>query len=460
MGALQLRLPDGRTLEASVTRPALTLGRTPDNDVVVEEVSIARRHLRLTFEAGRMLAEDLGSSYGTYIGPRRLVPNVPSVVGAGEVLRAGHVEVRYFPTPEEAAAAQAMPLHEVPAPAASPDAPMPGLTLIGPEAAIAPGTATAATVLVHNPGPRDEEYDLAVAGLPAEWFSLDRATLAVPPGAQQPVTLSFHPPRLAASPAGAHVFTVLVTARHDLARTEATGELTVLPFQALRLSLQPVHGRREFYAVVHNDGNAPAQCALTAFDETRELVFAFEQNAVTVPPGEAATVGLRVTPAARRLVGPRQVRAFTVVAQPAEQPQSAAVTAGGYLITQPPIPAFMVPVAVLLSLGACIVFAWGYFTYCPRYWPGGPGCPAAMRPAINVFTSIPAEIDSGQLVVITWDVSNAERIELVAPEQAVLPASGVRSYTLTKSALFTLRASNAAGPVQETITVTVRGTAP
>ena len=64
-----LILPDGtvQALEAEVT-----VGRAPENDVVVEEGGVSRRHARLVEAGGRWYVEDLGSLYGTHLNGVRL----------------------------------------------------------------------------------------------------------------------------------------------------------------------------------------------------------------------------------------------------------------------------------------------------------------------------------------------------------------------------------------------------
>jgi pSer/pThr/pTyr-binding forkhead associated (FHA) protein len=69
-----LILPDGsvQDLDAEVT-----LGRSGENDLVVEKGGVSRRHARLVKAEGRWYVEDRGSLYGTYLNGVRLQPRVP-----------------------------------------------------------------------------------------------------------------------------------------------------------------------------------------------------------------------------------------------------------------------------------------------------------------------------------------------------------------------------------------------
>src|SRR5690606_23150891 len=80
-----------------VEQAAIGVGRAQGNEVEIDDHSVSRRHARLTFEAGRMLVEDLGSANGSYIGSQRVAPNTPTLVPENQVLRLGDVEFRYTP---------------------------------------------------------------------------------------------------------------------------------------------------------------------------------------------------------------------------------------------------------------------------------------------------------------------------------------------------------------------------
>ena len=54
----------------------LTVGRAPDNDLVLARPGISRRHARLQEESGRWFVEDCGSLYGTYLNAVRLPPRI------------------------------------------------------------------------------------------------------------------------------------------------------------------------------------------------------------------------------------------------------------------------------------------------------------------------------------------------------------------------------------------------
>lgn len=65
----------------------LTIGRDSSNEVAVNDAEVSRRHARLTFQGGKYVLEDLGSTNGTFVNGQRLTG--PRVLKTGEVISLG-----------------------------------------------------------------------------------------------------------------------------------------------------------------------------------------------------------------------------------------------------------------------------------------------------------------------------------------------------------------------------------
>src|SRR6188474_3033928 len=65
----------------------LTIGRDATNDIVINDAEVSRRHSRLTFQGGKYVLEDLGSTNGTFVNGQRLAG--PVVLKAGDVVSLG-----------------------------------------------------------------------------------------------------------------------------------------------------------------------------------------------------------------------------------------------------------------------------------------------------------------------------------------------------------------------------------
>lgn len=53
--------------EIRLTRPALAIGRTPDNDVVIDNPAVSSHHARILFDGEKFNLEDLNSMNGTFV---------------------------------------------------------------------------------------------------------------------------------------------------------------------------------------------------------------------------------------------------------------------------------------------------------------------------------------------------------------------------------------------------------
>ncbi len=65
----------------------LMIGRDSSNAVAISDAEVSRRHARLTFQGGKYVLEDLGSTNGTFVNGQRLAG--PHVLKAGDVVALG-----------------------------------------------------------------------------------------------------------------------------------------------------------------------------------------------------------------------------------------------------------------------------------------------------------------------------------------------------------------------------------
>lgn len=113
----------------------LNIGRDSTNEITINDAEVSRRHARLTFQGGKYVLEDLGSTNGTFVNGQRLAG--PRVLKAGEVVSFGEQIVLVF---------------EV-------TANDPGATMVSPRAAAVPSVSRPV-----NPPPPPADY---VGSMPA-----------------------------------------------------------------------------------------------------------------------------------------------------------------------------------------------------------------------------------------------------------------------------------------------------
>ncbi len=96
MAQYQLIMRTGPTPGAVFTLEGdqLTIGRDSTNEITINDAEVSRRHARLTFQGGKFVLEDLGSTNGTFVNGQRLAG--PRVLKAGEVVSFGEQIVLVF----------------------------------------------------------------------------------------------------------------------------------------------------------------------------------------------------------------------------------------------------------------------------------------------------------------------------------------------------------------------------
>ncbi len=75
-----------------LTKPIVTLGRSFDNDIVIDDPRVSRHHAQLRQRAGRYVIYDLGSSGGTLVNGTRISE---FILSAGDVISLAGVEIVY-----------------------------------------------------------------------------------------------------------------------------------------------------------------------------------------------------------------------------------------------------------------------------------------------------------------------------------------------------------------------------
>ncbi len=116
------------------------IGRDAQNDIVITEADISRRHARLTRSENGYLLEDLGSTNGTFVNGQRLT--APYALRPGDEVRLGPKVVLVYEQVSDPNATVAVSAETVQAapPAAAPPAPPPS----PPPAAAAPARSAPA----------------------------------------------------------------------------------------------------------------------------------------------------------------------------------------------------------------------------------------------------------------------------------------------------------------------------
>ena len=86
--------PSGVQRTVPLTVHGITIGRGPENDLVLAYSAISRQHAQITHDRGHYYVTDLNSANGTFIGETPLSPDQPARWVPGEILRIDGVSIQ------------------------------------------------------------------------------------------------------------------------------------------------------------------------------------------------------------------------------------------------------------------------------------------------------------------------------------------------------------------------------
>jgi ABC-type multidrug transport system ATPase subunit/pSer/pThr/pTyr-binding forkhead associated (FHA) protein len=79
----------GNTQNFPVSKPVLSVGRAPDNDIVINHPAVSGHHLRISVTPTEVSVTDLNSTNGTQLNGQQIPPNTPNVARPSDVIRIG-----------------------------------------------------------------------------------------------------------------------------------------------------------------------------------------------------------------------------------------------------------------------------------------------------------------------------------------------------------------------------------
>src|SRR4051812_36856123 len=213
---------------------------------------------------------------------------------------------------------------------------------------VEPGQREQVLALVRNQSGIVDNYDLAVDGLPDDWYSIYPATVyLVPFGSggtyEQEVEIHLHPPR--GPEAEARIWDLRVVAfskaSGGVEAAAAPLALHISPYIETTTSLRPQRkkGRRkaDFDVSVTNKANAPVLVALEGQDPDGELQFGFNRPPQEIPPGATVASRMRVKPPKKIWIGrpvDHRLEVVTVTGEEAAA-RAAAEPLGADVLAQP-----------------------------------------------------------------------------------------------------------------------------
>ncbi|HEX3724500.1 MAG TPA: protein kinase [Nitrolancea sp.] len=146
------------------------------------------------------------------------------------------------------------------------------------------------SILSQDRGP--QEIDLDLEAIPAAWLPASSATVSLPPGTGQVISLPVTVPRSFETPAGEYPVTVRASsAATGSAPVTASAIWVVAPYDAITLEVTPVQASGwtsgVYTATVKNLGNVPARVELGGQSDASTLALKPNPAVLELAPGEA-----------------------------------------------------------------------------------------------------------------------------------------------------------------------------
>ncbi len=312
-----------------LTQPVITIGRGPDNDMVLPTDGVSRHHARLQATQTGWSVVDLGGVNGTFVNGRRLRPNeltslplastlhvgpyaltlhhnAPSQIGAGTGVSTAVSMASALLDAEEQEMLSITP-DEVPS--------EPPTELAGPPLAIflareriatEPGKITELEVEVVNRTPTADRVRVRVQGLPTDWVNIAEGFTNVPANSSATFKLRITAPRRTDTPVGRQRFRIeVVSQRYTDLDVAAQASLLLAGYTAFTAEASPRELSLPGTAVVtlQNQGNTPSQFLITLDDDDGQLRFSEPVEPIRIEPGQAARAEIELVGSRLQLFG-------------------------------------------------------------------------------------------------------------------------------------------------------------
>ena len=224
---------------------------------------------------------------------------------------------------------------------------------------VEPGGMVETPVRVYNGSETVDRLVLEVVGEPSQWAVFDPPEVALFPGAAGATNLRFMPPRLPSTAPGPVPFGLRARSLEQDGETVAyeEGVLEVAPFYETAVDVMPrtsygkLKGKHEI--AFDNRGNTTVIGTVGAASPESMLSFGVRPAQLVAPPGTAVFAKVKVRPKNKTLRGVPQMHPFKLSVESEGAPPA---SADAFLLQEPVLPRWLIPLAVLLAALAIAYF--------------------------------------------------------------------------------------------------------
>ncbi len=348
----------------AVTKSQMNIGRSPDNEIVLDHPDVSRLHACLEQTSTGWQITDLGSTNGTFIDNNKLLPNIPEPLQPGKTFRIGPYAI-YWRRSESKPAIKSQsgsrPSAALGLTGVQSSSGQLGATIQPSRLEIDPGTHEQMQLELFNGGELVDRFQLSVKNVPTEWVTISNPVAGLLPGETATLIVDIHPPRDSSARAGSHQLNLQISSVSKPSETIIVpGEIVIKPFERFSVQVpktQISHGSTTD-VVINNQGNADATYSMVGRDPANAIQFIGELGRIKVPPGEGTTKQLQAKAKSRPFFGTIQTLPFEVQVKSAaiEQPQ----VIPGQLRVAPFLPIWILSLVAILFTLCLLIGGFGY----------------------------------------------------------------------------------------------------
>jgi|GEM_PF-2199288 len=385
--AIQLLNADGSVETVALNQTSYALGRSSNNDLVINDNKASREHARIDTNGQTFRVTDLGSANGTFLGNSQLLANVPQEWNPEQALRIGQHYLRLVPAQAQSALVTKIQPIGTPSDSTTP----PDMRLFIPQdrAIVQPGQTVALPIVLVNQSVQVSRFDLSVEGVPSDWI-VPTPTINLMPSGTSETAITFQPPQTTDSRAEEYEAVVRAVNRDNPTQTISAGfTLAIESFGKIQSQLRPQEGKsgKPMRVELTNQSNQQQTVQLSWSDSGELLEFEPAQGAeIQLEPGETQTVDFVPTLRKRPWVGGNKNHSIAVQVVTPESNGGQNLT--GTVSSRGLVPTWVPP----LLLGLMGVIAAGLFFGLDRLFPTSPE--VVTGPTPGIVTSVDTDTDS------------------------------------------------------------------
>lgn len=268
--------------------------------------------------------------------------------------------------------------------------------------AVEAGSNTPYALTIINKGTERDQFELEIEGIDPEWKAVPVPVFFVEPGEEHVERVFLRPPRTSDSLAGTYPFVVRIRSLVTGEQRTSQGVLQVKPYHSLSMEVSPKKGlyaparkHNIFDLTVVNLGNTEHTLQLVGSDPEDACTYEFEQEQITIGPGQQREVSLTVNPTHRRMLSTGRLVGFSVTGRSVDVPAVAATSQAQLEVRSVVSPAGVGVTFLLAVLLALWIFM-------------------MPKPPSVALTVNPMRATAGEEITIRWEAQNATHILVTA----------------------------------------------